>query len=258
MPNVNHKDFVFDHIVVQIDNDQSLLQKLKNSLTPLGIPFEPTWGKGTKEFQASNIWIGRQYLEIVRILNRDGGGWPKSWVDLYFENKRGAVCIFFKVPDIHAVADHLKEAGFPNSTPQRISFKYFFGLFAKTLPWQLIYTPTLPGTNIQLGFISYDPDPKDRMKTYMVPNADEYGIIDIHSVHLETEAFKECALFLSKIFTPVLNSNESTIIKFSAGSFRLSQAVSGTNVKLFANSKRSSDQGKGFQIENVQLIMTTP
>ena len=46
-----------DHFVVNIDNDVEKLKALKRQIEPLGYPFEPTWGKGTKGFKVANIWI---------------------------------------------------------------------------------------------------------------------------------------------------------------------------------------------------------
>lgn len=31
------------------------------------LPYEPKWGKGTKGFNVSNLWIGNEYLEMVNI-----------------------------------------------------------------------------------------------------------------------------------------------------------------------------------------------
>ena len=38
-----------DHFVVHVDNDMNALNDLKDRIVPLGFPFEPKWGKGTKE-----------------------------------------------------------------------------------------------------------------------------------------------------------------------------------------------------------------
>ena len=37
------------------------IQSIRNT----GVPYEPKWGKGTKGFKASNIWIGNEYLEMI-------------------------------------------------------------------------------------------------------------------------------------------------------------------------------------------------
>jgi len=54
-----------DHFVIHIDPDMRALDELKRTLAPMGYPFEPRWGKGTRDFQVANLWVGRQYLEMV-------------------------------------------------------------------------------------------------------------------------------------------------------------------------------------------------
>ena len=82
-----------DHFVVHIDNDPAILADLKKRLVGSGVPFEPEWGKGTKGFKAANIWIGRQYFEIIRILRPDGGGWVPRWVERHHRGRRGLYCV---------------------------------------------------------------------------------------------------------------------------------------------------------------------
>lgn len=72
-----------DHFVVHIDNDQAKLESLKSQIEPIGFPFNPHSGKGTKGFKVANIWIGDQYLELVWLKTKDGGGWREQWVDKY-------------------------------------------------------------------------------------------------------------------------------------------------------------------------------
>lgn len=62
-----------DHLVVNIDKkyqtDELEIQSIRNT----GLPYEPKWGKGTKGFKASNIWIGNEYLEMINLFKKDGG-----------------------------------------------------------------------------------------------------------------------------------------------------------------------------------------
>lgn len=190
----------FDHVVVHIDNDEQILSDLKQKAENVGVPFEPSWGKGTKGFKTSNIWIGRQYFEIIRLLHPDGGGWEQRWVSKYNVGKRGAFCLFLQTNNIHSVANKLRAYGLAIDGPKRLSFKGFFGLIKKTLPWELIYLPAIPGTDLEIGFIQYDPDPKDRIKQFLVPNADENGIAGITSAEVTLPLSAEVRQFLQKLF----------------------------------------------------------
>lgn len=67
-----------DHFVIHIDKDQTKLESLRSQIEPIGFPFNPHSGKGTKGFQVANIWIGDQYLELVWLRTKDGGGWRGS------------------------------------------------------------------------------------------------------------------------------------------------------------------------------------
>ena len=66
------------HLVVNVDSfvqeDENFIKKVHS----LGLPYEPKWGKGTKGFKVSNIWIGNEYFELVKIKSKDGGGWIES------------------------------------------------------------------------------------------------------------------------------------------------------------------------------------
>jgi Glyoxalase-like domain len=197
-----------DHVVVHIDNNERILSDLKKQAENAGVPFEPSWGKGTKGFKASNIWIGRQYFEIIRLLKPDGGGWEERWVSSYNAGKRGVFCLFLQTNDIRSVANRLRADGLSIDGPKRQNFKGFFGLFKKTLPWELIYLPPIPGTDLEIGFIQYDPDPKDRIKQFLVPNAEENGIDGITSAEVVLPLSSEAREFLQQIFPEAKNSTQ--------------------------------------------------
>ncbi len=189
-----------DHFVMHIDDRPDLLDRLKTDLASLDIPFEPDWGKGTKGFKAANVWIGRQYFEIVRILKPDGGGWVKRWVERHHRGKRGLYCLFLATDDIDATAARLRAEGLAVEGPERITFRALFGLLKKSMPWRVLYLPPLPGTEVEIGFIDYDPDPTDRMKGFMVPNADENGIPGVTAARMCLPLSTETRACLHRIF----------------------------------------------------------
>lgn len=241
-----------DHVVVHIDNDERILSDLKQKAESAGVPFEPSWGKGTKGFKASNIWIGRQYFEIIRLLKPDGGGWEERWVVNYNAGKRGAFCLFLQTSDIRSVANRLCANGFSIDGPKRLSFKGFFGLIKKTLPWELIYLPPIPGTDLEIGFIQYDPDPKDRIKQYLVPNADENGIIGIPSAEVSLSLSEEARQFLQKLFPESKSSTHELVVTLDRGFLRFQNGDS-VKINLNADTQKSELRGRSFSLTNVSL-----
>ncbi|WP_234410458.1 hypothetical protein [Caldalkalibacillus mannanilyticus] len=79
-----------DHLVVNIDPHFQEDTDFINQVHHTGLPYEPKWGKGTKGFKVSNIWIGDEYFELVRIKSKDGGGWIPQWTAKYNEGHRGS------------------------------------------------------------------------------------------------------------------------------------------------------------------------
>jgi len=241
-----------DHFVVHIDDNEAILTKLKEEIEPLGFPFEPKWGKGTKGFKAANIWIGRQYFEIIRLLRPDGGGWVPNWVIRYNRGTRGLYCVFLMTDEIEQLAVDLKNRGLDVSEPERISFSACFGLIRKTLPWRLIYLPPVPGTEFELGFIQYDPDPKDRIKKYLVPNSDEVGIDGIHSAAISLPLNHQAVDFLRKVFPDGTNAHENFEVQLDNGKLNFENA-SVVETQFFAETSDSKLKGNDFRLLDVRV-----
>lgn len=244
-----------DHIVVHVDNDERILNDLKKETEHAGVPFEPRWGKGTKGFKASNIWIGRQYFEIIQLLTPDGGGWEERWVASYNQGKRGAFCLFLQTNDIRSVATRLRSQGLAIEGPKRLSFKGFFGLIKKTLPWELIYLPPIPGTDLEIGFIQYDPDPKDRIKQFLIPNADENGITGIPSADISLPLSVESRQFIKKLFLDSIDAGGGEMyVPLNHGYLRFQDADI-VKINLNAETQKPELKGKLFTLTNVSLTM---
>ncbi|MGE0632287.1 MAG: VOC family protein [Pseudobdellovibrionaceae bacterium] len=242
-----------DHVVVHIDNNENILKSLKKTIDPMGFPFEPKWGKGTKGFKAANIWIGRQYFEIIRLLRTDGGGWTDKWVRRYNNGKRGAFCLFLQVENIDVVAKDLISRGIGISGPERISFKTMFGLIKKTLPWQIIYLPEIPGTDLEIGFIQYDPDPNDRIKQYLVPNSDSNGIDGFSSATVQLPLNDSAKAFLQKLFPVGQLKENSVIVQLQNGELEFLNFPR-VQIQLKGDVSNPKVKGLSFQLENVTFL----
>jgi len=258
--NIGHKTCIMtavislelDHFVVHIDNDPAILTDLRAQLARHGVPFEPDWGKGTKGFKAGNIWIGRQYFEIIRILRPDGGGWVEHWVKRHHQGKRGLYCLFLKTDRLDALAIRLREAGIPASDPERITYRAFFGLFRKTMPWRMLYLPPIPGTDLEMAFIQYDPDPNDVMKAHMVPNADANGITGVHEVRLQLPLSNEASDFLIRVFPEATHANHRLIVPLIIGSMSIENNET-IQADLYADRVRADAITASVTLENIIL-----
>ena len=245
-------DMSLDHFVIHIDDDPKLLADLKAQLAKVRVPFEPDWGKGTNGFKAANIWIGRQYFEIVRILRPDGGGWVDRWVKRHHQGKRGLYCVFLKTGRLDALASHLRGTGIAAPAPERITYRAFFGLFRKTMPWRMLYLPPIPGTGLELAFIAYDPDPEDVMKAHMVPNADENGVTGVPDVRLRLPLTDDARDFLRRVFPDTTDMGDELTVPLENGSIRI-QNADVVHADLYAQSANADETTGAVTLENVTL-----
>ena len=241
-----------DHFVVHIDNEANLLPDLKTRLAAVNVPFEPDWGKRTKGFKAGNIWIGRQYFEIISILRQDGGGWVERWVERHQRGQRGLYCLFLKTDRLDGVRVHLQEPGISVSNPERVTYRAFIGLFKKTMPWRMLYLPPIPGTDLELAFIQYDPDPKDVMKAHMVPNADDNGVTGIHNARLHLPLTDDARDFLLRVFPDAAHADEMLTVPLASGLIRIENADA-VHADLYAQSVKADANTGAVTLENVTL-----
>lgn len=172
-----------DHFVVNIDEKYQKNKECISNIRKMGFPYEPKWGKGTGGFKVSNLWIGNEYLEMVHIRNKDGGGWLSEWTAKYNQGHRGLICIMLDVDNIDSVYQSLRERDIDMTSPEWLEFKWFFHMFTRRMPWRNCYAPFFENVPFQIGFQEMKDDvSRDFMKQYMVPNAREVGINGIYRV----------------------------------------------------------------------------
>lgn len=188
-----------DHFVVHVDNDLKPLEILASQISKRGFPFLPKKGKGTAGFKASNVWVGDQYFEIVRLLKADGGGWPSEWVERVNQGERGLSCIFLRTNELDALFERLQRAGLPCSM-EKTKLKVFFGLVTIEMPWRYIRVPPIPGTHVDLRFIEYDASSWDRYRKMMKPNSREFGIEGIFEAEIRVPSLSQALGLLRALF----------------------------------------------------------
>ena len=97
---------------------------------------------GERERKDSKWPIYGSDYNILRwygLKEKDGGGWKADWVEKYNNGHRGIIAIYLVTDRLDEIREELKCIGIPVSEPERISFRWFFGLLKKTMPWRSIF-----------------------------------------------------------------------------------------------------------------------
>lgn len=245
-----------DHFVVHVDNNMDKMQNQKSLMEPKGFPYEPTWGKGTKGFKVSNLWIGHQYLEMPYLLNEDGGGWKKEWVEKYNQGIRGIYAICIDVDNVERVYEILKSRGVEVTDPERISIKYCFGLLKKNMPWRYVFSKEIPGTNLQIFFQQYDsPKVVEKFKPYMVPNTEENGIRGIEQATVKYNFSNKAIEYINKLFPNAKSEGNRTVIDMDDCKLVFEKEKNiDLKVQLNAVCENNAYRNNKIEIENLEII----
>lgn len=240
-----------DHIVINIDEIYQKDKGIINEIRSKGFPYEPNWGKGTSGFKASNLWIGNEYFEMIRILKLTGGGWVPEWTRKYNEGHRGMICLMLDVDDIDTTYCYLHSKGLLVTHPKWLEFKWFFNLFTRRMPWRNCYIPFFDGVPFQIGFQEMK-DEKSRtfMRQYMVPNSRDNEINGINKIIIkgqftENDFYMISTIFCNRAFRDELSLkvqltlNQS--IEFMKAPFYQIEIYTDSNKRTF------------FEIENIKV-----
>jgi hypothetical protein len=245
-----------DHFVIHTSNSEQLLQDLKGTIEPMGFPFEPKWGKGSKGFKVSNIWVGQEYFEIVRLLDPVNNDWVPRWANEFNQGARGIFCLFIETQKMDTLKQALQGRGVNALGPERTRFKILLGLFSKKMPWRYLTTPPIPGTSFEIGFIEYDPGVREKFKDYMVPNSERNGILGIESADVMVPHLESNLTFLKNIFPDINRQQNKWVVPLGKHLLSFREATSERlHVRLYATTTNAERKGRRFQVENVEVIV---
>jgi hypothetical protein len=260
-----------DHFLIHVDNHAAILENLKKEIAPLGFPFDPGSEKSTQGLAVSNVWVGEQYLQIVRLLQPPVRGQNPRWVKRYSQGKRGVFSIFIAVKDLDEVHEGLLERGIEVSEPEpkqslvKTSKEIleavtgFLGLGQskqkQISPWRSLNLSPIPGTDMDISFLEYREDSEEDIKLLMKPNAEEYGITGIHRAKIYLPLWEEGIGFLQKVFPQLIEATTQQKVELKEDEllFFRSDPEAGLKVKLEATSEHKKYAGNKFQIENVEV-----
>ena len=105
---------------------------------------------------------------------------------------------------------------------------------------------------MEIGFIQYDPDPKGRMKKFLVPNSDENGITGISSATVHLPINDQSKDFLKRVFPDLRENGQELSVTLKNGNLRFVHAES-VYVELYADVNADHLRGRRFTLENVAV-----
>lgn len=246
--------FTLDHFVINIDECYQRNPKIIEQIINTGFPYKPSWGKGTKGFKASNLWIGNEYFEMINILKHNGGGWKEDWVKLYNQGHRGLICLMLDTVDLDRVYEQLRKKNIEVTVPEYLEFKWFFNLLTRTMPWRNSYISFFQGIPLQIG-IQQMKDQKSRefMNEYMVPNSRDNNITGVNKVVVKGNLTKEDIKLINYIFDGSIVENNPITIKLNKRQTLIFEESKTYHVKVFTQCSNETFNNKNITIENVTI-----
>lgn len=240
-----------DHFVVNVDKKYQKDGKVIDNIRNMNFPYKPKWGKGTKGFKVSDLWIGNEYLEMVHILKKDGGGWVPEWTAKYNQGHKGLICLMLDVEDIDAMCSSLREKNIETTSPVWLEFKWFFNMFTRRMPWRNCYAPFFENVPFQIGFQEMkDEKSRDFMNQYMVPNARDFGINGIYRAVVKGQYTVRDFDVIRKIFGQQADMEHDSIQVKLNGEQSVEFVKDETyQIELYTN----SNTGKFVEIENIKV-----
>lgn len=246
--------FKFDHFIINVDKYYQKDKDIINKIITAGFPYKPSWGKGTRGFKASNLWIGNEYFEMINILKPDGGGWKTDWVNLYNKGHRGLICIMLDVLNIDELYNSLNKSDINITKPEYLKFKWFFNMFTRTMPWKNSYINFFEGIPLQIGFQQMK-DEKSRkfMEEYMVPNSRDNDIIGINKIIVRGPLTNNDKNLICNIFNKYITQTEPLTIHLNKEQIIIFENSTDYTVEMFTKCNNKIFSDKSISIENISI-----
>ncbi|MCL2722385.1 MAG: hypothetical protein FWD47_13730 [Treponema sp.] len=252
---MNEEYMKIDHLVINVNKQYQIDKTIINKIKDNGFPYEPKWGKGTFGFKATNLWIGNEYFEMIRILKKNGGGWRKEWVEMYNNHHRGLICLFIETNNIKNEYERLNKIGINISKPEYLKFKWFFNLLTRTMPWQNTYFPFFQGIPLQLGFQQMkDGESKKWMQQYMVPNSIENEILGIKKINIFGNYSEDDKSLIKSIFQNAIIEENKIIVELINEQKLVFIQNDTYYVEVFTQCNNKIFKEKKINIQNIKII----
>lgn len=243
-----------DHLVLNVDQEYQKQSEKVTLINEVGFPYDPKKGKGTKGFKVSNLWIGRQYFEMVNILEKDGGGWKKEWVELFNKGYKGCVCVMIETDNINEIERKAAEWNLKNVKQERICYK-IFGFFKMNCPWVNLYLPSFDNMPFQIGFQQYDdPNYLSKVEKRMQPNSKQNNINELSKIAIHGQWSRQDFEMLDFVFSDYITEKTETELKIQFSNNQSIEFILADELSfsVYTESENNST-GEFVQIENIRL-----
>ena len=244
-----------DHLVINVDGKYQTDKNIIEEIRKKGFPYEPKWGKGTKGFKASNLWIGKEYLEMIRLLKQDGGGWKPEWVINYNNGHRGLICLMIDIDNLDAEYQRLINKNINITEPKYLQFKWFFNLLTRTMPWRNSYIDFFQGVPMQIGLQQIkDSKSLETLRQYMIPNSKDNGIDGIETVIIKGDFTKKDFDQILKIFEASEIKEDAIIVTLLNNQQIIFKKNKSFSVEVYTYGNNEAVSGNKVVIENVEVL----
>lgn len=249
---VEERMMKIDHLVVNVNKKYQNDGRTIESIRDAGFPYMPKWGKKTAGFKVSNIWIGKEYFELVHVKKKKSD-WKSDWAEMYNNGHRGLSCLILDVADIEKLHCELNGRNVAITKPEFLQFKWFFKLFTRVMPWKNCYLPFFENVSFQIGFQQMKDDAaRHFMEQYMVPNAAENGIDKVSQIICYGRFTKKDFAMLATVFDERFSDDEEqAIIVLDNNQTIIFQQAKDTYIEVVTNGKTSKEV---VEIENIKII----
>lgn len=252
MKQIDIGDLKIDHLVINVGKEYQTNEEKIKEIENIGLPYKPQNGKATSGFKVSNLWIGKEYFEMICIKTKNGGGWIPEWVDRYHAGERGMICIFLDTEDIDSLYKKLHSKGM--SEPEKMKYRFLFHLITFSPPWKNAYLPYFHKVPFQIGFQQVDNEKiKRKMYQKMEPNSRNHGIKSIKHIEIYGEFSPEDEEFISELFTTEMKREGSLTWNLKGGQTISFKKDSYYHVKVYVD-KENAGLNNSTKIENVEII----
>ncbi|WP_320130612.1 VOC family protein [uncultured Sphaerochaeta sp.] len=243
-----------DHLVLAVDTQYQKDGKIFKAIRNAGFPCRQESGKRTKGYRTSSLYIGDEYIQLVRLLMPSGSSWKKDWVEAYNKGHRGLFCLLFETSDIESEYARLSTLNVPVTRPEPMKIKKFLGMFSRTLPWRNSFVFRFSGVPLQIGFIEYkNAKAHNILRKRRMPNSRIHSVEGIEDISIKGSFSDGDLWILTQVFPDARDTSEGLVVTLEGNQHLVCEKGPDYLVSVRTDCTEGQWRGKEVVIENVTV-----